>query len=384
MPRLLVAALAVVVLAACTHGAPHAMGVPGDPPATTSGGQERTYCIAADVVAWNYAEAGRDLLTGAAFGAREDTYVAGGPDRIGRIYKKSLYREYTDASFAHLKPRPPEWAHLGLLGPVIHAEVGDTIKVVFRNNTPFPASMHAHGVLYDKASEGSLYDDGTSGADKADDAVPQGQTHTYIWKVPERAGPGPMDPSSILWMYHSHVDEVPDMYAGLMGPIVITKRGMARPDGTPRDVDREVVALFMILNENKSPWLDENIRTYAANPASVNRDDPGFQESNLKHAINGEVFGNLTGLDLVQGQRVRWYLMGMGSEADLHTPHWHANTVVINGMRTDVASLLAGAMVDPDNLPDDPGAWLFHCHVADHSAAGMQELYRAQPAPAGR
>ncbi len=63
--------------------------------------------------------------------------------------------------------------------------------------------MHPHGVFYDKDSEGALYDDGTSGADKEDDAVPPGKTHIYIWKVPERAGPGPNDPSSIVWLYHS-------------------------------------------------------------------------------------------------------------------------------------------------------------------------------------
>lgn len=37
------------------------------------------------------------------------------------------------------------------------------------------------------------------------------------------------------------------------------------------------------------------------------------------HGINGYVFGNLPGLDMTAGQRVRWYLMGMGSEVDLHT-----------------------------------------------------------------
>ena len=26
-----------------------------------------------------------------------------------------------------------------------------------------------------------------------------------------------------------------------------------------------------------------------------------------------------------QGERVRWYVMGMGTEVDLHTPHWHGN-----------------------------------------------------------
>jgi FtsP/CotA-like multicopper oxidase with cupredoxin domain len=27
--------------------------------------------------------------------------------------------------------------------------------------------------------------------------------------------------------------------------------------------------------------------------------------------------------------------------------------------------------------PDDPGIWLFHCHVNDHISAGMLTRYRA-------
>jgi hephaestin len=68
--------------------------------------------------------------------------------------------------------------------------------------------------------------------------------------------------------------------------------------------------------------------------------------------------------------------MGMGNEVDLHTPHWHGNTVLAMGMRTDVVSLLPAAMVVADMEPDDPGTWLFHCHVTDHINAGMQSKYR--------
>jgi hephaestin len=27
-------------------------------------------------------------------------------------------------------------------------------------------------------------------------------------------------------------------------------------------------------------------------------------------------------------------------------------------------------------VPDDPGTWLFHCHVNDHISAGMMVRYR--------
>src|ERR671910_590576 len=175
-----------------------------------------------------------------------------GSDRIGRVYMKALYREYTDASFTTLKPRPPEWQHLGTLGPVIRAEVGDTIVVHFKNNATFPFTMHPHGVFYEKDSEGAPYADGTSGGDKADDAVPPGGTHTYTWEVPQRAGPGEGDPSSILWMYHSHTDEPADTNAGLIGPIIVGSEGSLNPDGTPVGVDREFVTVFTVFDENAS------------------------------------------------------------------------------------------------------------------------------------
>jgi manganese oxidase len=76
------------------------------------------------------------------------------------------------------------------------------------------------------------------------------------------------------------------------------------------------------------------------------------------------------------GEHVRWYLMSMGTEVDLHTPHWHGNTVVANGMRTDVVGLLPAEMITADMTPDDPGIWMFHCHVNDHIRAGMITRYQ--------
>jgi len=340
-------------------------------------GRTRTYFIAADPVDWDYAPSGKNEL-GPHFEADAGTFLDHGDDRIGHVDRKSVYRQYTDGTFKTLVPRPEAWAHLGMLGPPIHAVVGDTVKVVFKNNTPFPASVHPHGLLYDKASEGADYDDGTSGADKADDAVPEGGEHTYTWEVPERAGPGPHDESSMLWAYHSHTDEISDINAGLIGPLIVTRKGMANPDGSPKDVEREVVTLFNIYDENLSPWLDWNIEHRTGKPSEVKKDDAEFKESNLKHSINGYLFGNLPGLDFKRGQKLRWYVMGAGTETGLHTPHWHGNTVVSMGMRMDMMDILPMTMKTADMVPDAPGTWLYHCHVNDHIAGGMAALYRVQ------
>lgn len=348
-------------------------------PGVSAGATTRTYYVAADEVAWDYAPSGSNQITGEPFGDTENVFVQQGPDRIGKVYVKALYREYTNANFTQLKQRPAKWNHLGVLGPVLRGAVGDTIKVVFKNNTKLPMSVHPHGVFYEKDSEGAPYNDGTSGTDKADDAVPPGGRHTYVWKIPSRAGPGPHDGSSILWMYHGHVDEPGDTNAGLIGPLIVSSRGMADSNGMPKDVDRELVTMFTVLDENASPYLDQNIETYAGDPASVDPDDEDFAESNLMHSINGYVYGNLPGLDMTEGQRVRWYVMGIGTEVDLHTPHWHGLTGTFMGMRTDVVELLPMSMKVLDMEADNPGTWLYHCHVNDHITAGMQALLRVRP-----
>ena len=59
-----------------------------------------------------------------------------------------------------MQPADPS---LGYLGPTLRAKVGDTIKIVFKNMCGFTTSLHPHGVLYAKDSEGAAYNDGTSG-----------------------------------------------------------------------------------------------------------------------------------------------------------------------------------------------------------------------------
>jgi len=372
---------AAIMLFALAPAAPLAAQAGAVPP------QTRTYYIAADPMSWDYVPGGRDEIAGQPY---QDTafFAKGKPRPVSTVYKKVLYREYTDSTFRTLKPRPPEWQHLGFLGPLIRAVVGDTIRVVFRNNAQRPYSVHPHGVFYLKSAEGVPYNDGTSGGDKADDGVAPGATFTYVWLVPERAGPGPMDGSSVMWMYHSHVDEVRDINTGLFGPIIVTARAKARPDGSPNDVDREIVASFMQVEEQNS-WVDnepfgpkftmDSLEALGPipNPHLSSDAYPWF----VKFTINGFVHGSMPLADLTikKGEHVRWYLMASTNDFDFHAPHWHGNTVIMNGMRTDVTQLAMMQMENADMIPDDVGTWLFHCHVSFHFEEGMAVRYRVEP-----
>jgi len=351
--------------------------------ATTSAA-ERVYFIAADEVTWDYAPSyPNNPITGELFTTDESVYLREAKGRIGRRYLKAIYREYTDASFVTLKPQGPKEGSLGILGPIIRAEVGDTITGVFRNNTRFPVGIHPHGVFYDKVSEGAHYMTAPEGHKHDPGATPETGAHvkpkgqyTYHWDVPERAGLGPAAPPSVVWLYHAHDHEGVDIYAGLVGAIIATRSGSANPDGTPKDVDREFVTLFMIFDENMSPYLDVNIQRFARSPKAVRKKNGEFKESNKKHTINGLLYGNLNGLTMRRGERVRWYLIGLGNENDIHTAHWHGNTVLRRGSRTDTVELFPATTEVVDMRPDNVGTWLFHCHVTDHMAGGMMTRYR--------
>ena len=360
---------------------------------TDSPGKVRTYYVAADEVDWDYAPDGINKMMGMKFDGYAATFMQRGAHSIGKVYRKAIYREYTDATFTKLKPRGPESQYLGILGPVLHAEVGDTLRVVFKNNATRPYSMHPHGVFYNKDSEGSVYDDGSSAAAKANSVVPPGETHTYTWEVPERAGPGPADGSSVVWLYHSHVNEQRDVNSGLIGSIIVTARGMARPDGSPKDVDREFICLFMLFDENVSWYLDHNIQTYTSDPKGVNKIDgkpvdadglfsligTGFIAESFRSSINGYMFANGPMMTMKKGEHVRWYLTTLGGLVNAHDPHWHGNVVLAKGHRTDVLSLTQAEMLTADMVPDDPGVWMFHCHVDDHMTTGMMTLYKVEP-----
>ena len=345
-------------------------------------GHTRTYYIAADEVIWDYTPSGSNQITGKPFAGIQLMFTAQGPTQLGRRSKKALYHEYTDSTFSTRKERAPQDAYLGILGPVIRAEVGDTIRILFRNNGTHAYSMHPHGVIYDKASEGAGYEDGTSGLHKA--GVPPGGTHTYIWVASERAGPGPMEGSTALWMYHSHVDETADVNAGLIGPLIVTARGGAHPDGRPKDVDKEFIIAFAEIDENLSHYIDDNIKQYALEPAKVKKAiGPTFVDefggANLRESLNGFLYGNGPMPKMNVGDRVRWYLMST-TNFELHAAHWHGNIVTASHMKTDVVTLGTMAMAVADMDVDNPGTWLFHCHIEPHLSAGMQMRYMVEPA----
>lgn len=293
---------------------------------------------------------------------------------VGSVYTKALYREFTDASFTRDKPVTDDTLHLGVLGPFIKAEVGDIVEVVFKNMASRPYSIHAQGLHYNKSYEGMAYQDGRHG--DTGDAVQPGDLFTYRWKVPNAFGSSTHGQNCVNFLYHSGVNPVKDVYSGLVGPIVVCRRGVLDASGTRTDsVEREFALLFLAFNENESWYIDKNI---ADNCPDADTSTPEFEESNKYDSINGRIYNNVEGLVAKRGDNIAWYIIGLGENEDIHTVHFHGHTYTYRTGQThegDVIEVFPGTYETVEMFANNPGTWLFHCHVGEHMRDGMVATY---------
>jgi len=270
--------------------------------------------VAAVPVTWNVVPNGHDAIGHMEHAPSETTF------------RTVVYREFT-RDFA--KPIPNAAGNRGIQGPLIHAHVGDTILVHFRNlDTTFnrPHSMHFHGVHYRFGSDGS-YIPGFSGPGAN---VKPGQTFTYrLVAGSESAG---------VWPYHDHSPSMMDsIEGGLYGTLSILAPGEKAPD-------RE----FVVYLESQQGFM----------------------------TINGRAFvGNTPVFRARVGETVQWDVLSLGD--DFHTFHVHGHR-----WRTPDGAVRDTQVIGPAESykirwrEDAPGTWLYHCHVESHMMNGMIGIYR--------
>ncbi|XP_027637273.1 ceruloplasmin isoform X2 [Falco peregrinus] len=340
----------------------------------------RQYFIAAEEIIWNYGPSAVNHFTGQELITDSESriFFEQSETRIGGSYKKAVYKEYTDGSFTEHKKSLTEEAHLGLLGPVIKAEVGESIRVTFRNNASRPFSIQPHGVSYRKSDEGALYGAASRGTGSPASHVSPGATFVYEWNVPEDVGPTDQDPDCLTWLYYSAVDAVRDTSSGLVGPLLVCRKGALLPSGKQKNVNLEFFLLATVFDENLSWYLDDNILMFTLNPNKIDKDDEDFQESNKMHSINGYMYGNQPGLEMCKGSVVSWHLMGLGSEVDVHGIYFSENTFITKGTRRDTANLFPHTFLTAIMKPDSEGVFEVSCLTTDHYTGGMKQNYKVK------
>uniref|UniRef100_A0A8D3BDV2 ferroxidase n=1 Tax=Scophthalmus maximus TaxID=52904 RepID=A0A8D3BDV2_SCOMX len=333
----------------------------------------REYFLRIEEVSWNYAPSGMNIIQNRTLEDDEEAsvFLKRGPQRIGSTYKKAVYKQYTDATY-RVEVTKSDW--LGYLGPLLMAEEGDTVVVHLKNAASRPYSIHPHGLNYSKGNEGALYPDGTGPELKRDDSVAPGTWVTYEWTFSEFNSPTSEDSNCLTRFYHSHVAAPKDINTGLIGPLILCKRGTLDVHGD-KSGDYLYALLFMVSDENFSWYLDENIRTYVTSPAAKLKEDEDFIESNKMHGINGFLYGNMPGLSMCQGNAIHWHVFALGNEVDMHSVHFHGQILTTENRHTDTISLFPGSSTTAEMVADNPGHWLLTCTVNDHLMAGMQAIF---------
>jgi plastocyanin len=287
-------------------------------PEPQPGGTRREYWIGARTIDWDIVPTGRD-----------EWMKRRPPSRSRRRMRAYVYQQYS-AGFASPigRPRMP--------GPTLQAEVGDVIVVHFSNldrRLRQAVTLHPHGVRYNPEYDGAYLGDFT----RAGGFVAPGEEFTYVWEAtPDSVG---------AWPYHDHgPNHTLNTLRGLFGAVIVREKGAPVPD-----VEQ---VLFL---HNFPPQVT------------------GVGE--LFHCINGHSFaGNTPTIRARPGQRVVIHVIGM--DQNFHTFHIHGHRWQdASGAWVDCPTVGPNETITASFVEDNPGRWLYHCHVALHQDAGMAGWY---------
>jgi manganese oxidase len=284
------------------------------------GGRRVEYWIQAESVRWNIVPTGRD-----------DWEHAHIPRR--RTFRAFVYREMTEGFAAHK-------GGINIPGPTLYAEVGDVLVVHFRNGLRKPnqaVTMHPHGVRYTPEYDGAYMGRYTH----AGGYIEPGEEFTYQWEcLPDSVG---------AWPYHDHgPNGVLNAFRGLFGSIIVRPRGAKWPDVS--------YTLFFHTLSPDVTGLDANFS-----------------------CINGHAYaGNTPTLRSRAGQDVEINVFGMDNF--FHTFHMHGHRWRDeSGTPVDDKTLGPGETLRVRFTEDNPGRWLYHCHVFSHMMMGMAGWYLVEP-----
>ena len=289
-------------------------------PEPQAGGQVREYWIEAGSVMWDVAPTGRDDWM--------DHRIRG-----KRRFRALVYRLWSPGFASPIGP-------VSMPGPTLEAEVGDVLRVHFRNGDEQlgqPLTMHPHGVRYTPDYDGMYLGEYT----RVGGFIAPREEFTYTWEcTPDSVG---------VWPYHDHgPNHAINSRRGLFGTIIVRERGARRPDV-------EVPLYFHALQPPVT---------------GLNR---------VFQCVNGRTAaGNTPTVRARVGQDVAFHVVG--GDDMMHTFHVHGHRWrAADGTFTDNQILGPETVVTARWTEDNPGRWFYHCHMLAHMEGGMNGWYIVEP-----
>jgi zinc transporter ZupT len=212
-------------------------------------------------------------------------------------------------------------------GPLIRLKVGQKVQFKFINNLPQATTVHWHGLAVPNS------EDGVPGVTQK--AVPPGGQYVYRFTVtPQMVG---------THLYHTHYNDDFQMDRGLHGVLIIDPAG----SGPHYDID----ALYEVASFKIGGSDQENVFT-----------------------LNGKASPEAPVLKVAQGDHVLIRIVNASAE-ERHVMHLHGYSFKVvaldgnplaNPITANTVSLEPSQTADVAFVANNPGDWMFHCHILDH------------------
>lgn len=254
-------------------------------------------------------------------------------------------------------------------GPTLLLTQGEAIRVVVTNDLPptdpmgpdmgpgprpTMTTVHFHGTHMPNSA------DGVAGISQPD-PIPPGETFTYEF-TPEHAG---------TFAYHSHTDGAVQELRGLDGFLLVQPQSV--------DEEQQVDKDFALTVQQFAP---------PSEGALVDPFPPGTGGFPFS-TINGKTGEAAEGtMDIEEGDRVRLRLYNASNLE--HSMHLHGHDFVItsrNGhpvpaqgqVEQTTETFGPGDFFELEFVANNPGNWIFHCHVPHHTANMAMPGYNGSP-----
>lgn len=282
------------------------------------------------------------LVTSAPTSARVDNAAIGvpqvcdSPDKSITLFGERLGTNRIGYGFSPATARIP--------GPTLSMMEGECLEVTLVNHTEKRLSIHAHGVDYTVASDGTRLNSS---------CVLPGRSLTYVFAAHRsfKRPDGTINPGSAgYWHYHDHcrgsAHGTRGINSGAFGAFIVRREGDPLPERKPFVV---VMGPGMTINLRRAP----NTPTFEAN----------------------------------LGERVEFVVIGHGDlfhTFHLHGHRWVDNRTGMPASTTDSSQIIDNRTVGPaDSFGFQvvagehvgPGAWMYHCHVQSHAELGMAGMF---------
>lgn len=255
-------------------------------------------------------------------------------DQIASTGKTVSYElVLTEGEWSPLKgaPAPAILTGGSAPGPVLRATEGDLVRVTVVNRLREPTAIHFHGVVLPNAM------DGVPPITQA----PIGPGERFVYEF--------VAPHAGTYMYHSHMPghSIKQIGRGLYGVLIVSPQQEGREPAYAVDMPLII-----------GTWQTENREVGMMGAV---------------WAVNGTAHPETPPIRVREGDLVR--LRWLNLTNSYHPMHLHGHdfrVIAEDGHPLPqprilhTVDLAPGKIIDVDFLANNPGTWLFHCHVLMH------------------